>query len=76
MMSVSNAMAAHGDAVPGYLTLRCSNESEHTLHTFKDSIDPLGLRLEYILYHTRAELVRRVLPQDSQKRICLAEGVP
>jgi len=52
IMSVNNALASHADAVPGELTLRCDNGPQYTSHAFKDSMDALGLRLEYILYHT------------------------
>jgi putative transposase len=54
IMSVNNALASHTDdiIVPGELTLRCDNGPQYTSHAFKDSMDTLGLRLEYILYHT------------------------
>jgi putative transposase len=52
IMSVNNALASHPDALPRELTLRCDNGPQYTSHAFKDSMDALGLRLEYILYHT------------------------
>lgn len=52
IMSVNNALASHPGAVPGELTLRCDNGPQYTSHAFKGSMDALGLRLEYILYHT------------------------
>jgi putative transposase len=52
IMSVNNALASHPDAVPEKLTLRCDNGPQYASHAFKDSMDALGLRLEYILYHT------------------------
>jgi putative transposase len=52
IMSVNNALASHRDASPERLTLRCDNGPQYTSHAFKDSMDALGLRLEYILYHT------------------------
>jgi putative transposase len=52
IMSVNNALASHRDVVPTELTLRCDNGPQYTSHAFKDSMDALGLRLEYILYHT------------------------
>jgi transposase InsO family protein len=52
IMSVNNALASHEEAVPRELTLRCDNGPQYTSHAFKDSMDALGLRLEYILYHT------------------------
>lgn len=52
IMSVNNALASHGDVVPAELTVRCDNGPQYTSHAFKDSMDALGLKLEYILYHT------------------------
>lgn len=52
IMSVNNALASHDEAVPGDLTLRCDNGPQYASHAFKDSMDALGLKLEYILYHT------------------------
>ena len=52
IMSVNNALASHPEAVPAELTLRCDNGPQYASHAFKDSMDALGLRLEYILYHT------------------------
>jgi putative transposase len=53
IMSVNNALASHGAVVvPGELTLRCDNGPQYTSHAFKDSVDVLGLKLQYILYHT------------------------
>jgi putative transposase len=52
IMSVNNALASHMEADPDELTLRCDNGPQYTSHAFKDSMDALGLRLEYILYHT------------------------
>lgn len=54
IMSVNNAFASHreDDVEPRELTLRCDNGPQYTSHAFKDSMDALGLRLEYILYHT------------------------
>lgn len=52
IMSVNNALASHKKVVPEQLTLRCDNGPQYTSHAFKDSMDALGLRLEYILYHT------------------------
>jgi putative transposase len=49
---MNNAIASHTDAVPGKLTLRYDNGPQYTSHAFKDCMDALGLRLEYILYHT------------------------
>ena len=52
IMSVNNALASHPEAVPAELTLRCDNGPQYTSHAFKDSMDALGLGVEYILYHT------------------------
>lgn len=52
IMSVNNALASHKNVAPEELTLRCDNGPQYTSHAFKDSMDALGLRLEYILYHT------------------------
>jgi transposase InsO family protein len=34
------------------MSLRCDNGPQYTSHVFKDSMDALDLRPEYILYHT------------------------
>lgn len=52
IMSVNDALASHTDVAPEGLTLRCDNGPQYTSHAFKDSMDALGLRLEYIMYHT------------------------
>ena len=52
IISVNNALASHGEAVPGELTLRCDNGPQYVSRAFKDSMDVIGVRLEYILYHT------------------------
>ncbi len=53
IMSVNNALVSHNKVVvPAELTLRCDNGPQYASHAFKDSMDALGLRLEYILYHT------------------------
>jgi transposase InsO family protein len=52
IMSVNNALAPHDEVVPEELTLRCDNGPQYTSHAFKNSMDALGLKLEYILYHT------------------------
>nr|WP_276976190.1 hypothetical protein [Ferrimicrobium acidiphilum] len=61
-MSVNNALASHPEAVPAELTLRRDNGPQYTPHAFKESMDALGLRAEYVLYYPRAERARRVVP--------------
>ena len=52
MMSANDAFASYRSADPSMLTLGCDNGPQYTSHAFKDSMDALSFRLDYIFYHT------------------------